>query len=163
MGHHNELHERFLLMSIHAQYAERIFRGEKKYELRRTKPAITSSFPVLIYIPSPFMVLAGGFTATRVISGCPSTLWARIGKDSGVSQAVFARYYEGKDIGIGIEISDPWEYQKPIKLADIRRAIPGFSPPQVFRYLTNEERATVDRDSQRRCSNTNENAQELVA
>lgn len=128
-----------LLLSIKWDYTSLIFCGTKTVELRRTQPRVMAGTQALVYAPSPHKILVGGFTIDGVISKCPHSLWKSIGKLSGVNRVEFMRYFDGVDVGHAIRIVNAWQLEIPVPLDVIRKRIPGFHPPQVFRYLDRRE------------------------
>ena len=56
----------------------------------------------------------------------------------GIEEQVFLSYYDNskKSIGIEFEMIKPIH---PIGLDELRRVDPDFHPPQIYRYVTNEE------------------------
>jgi hypothetical protein len=48
-------------------------------------------------------------------------------------------YFAGLDRGVGIWIANTQRYLSAVSLTDLRNSIPGFHPPQGFRYLNDHE------------------------
>jgi len=128
-----------LLLSIKWQYASLIFRGIKEVELRRTQPRVAPGTQALIYSPSPHKILVGGFTILGIESDRPNSLWKKIGAQSGVSHTEFMKYFEGAEVAHAIRISKAWQLSSPVPLRTLRKRLPQFHPPQVFRYLDKSE------------------------
>lgn len=124
-----------LLLSVCWEYAQSILDGTKRVELRRTRPRVETGSEVLIYAPTPQKVLLGGFTVSSLITGTPSLLWRRIGRLAAISRNAFDQYFEGTNRGYGIMIDTSWELEEAIPLVLLRERLPGFHPPQAFRYL----------------------------
>ena len=125
-----------LLLSIKWSYASLIFDGSKRFELRRTRPRVLPGAPVWVYAPSPHKMMVGGFTVQQVIAKPPTKLWRLVGAESGISKSEFMDYFEGASTAYAIEVENVWQLESPISLDILRRRMPLFHPPQVFRYLS---------------------------
>jgi len=125
-----------LFLSIRPVFAEAILAGAKRVELRRTRPRVETGTSVLIYASFPNCALLGGATVQRLQAGAPSTLWNQVRDDDGVTRRVFRQYFDGAPSGYGIWLHKVWRLAEPIELETLRQRLPGFSPPQSFRYLT---------------------------
>ncbi len=124
-----------LLLSIHPEYAGAIFSGTKKIELRRKRPRISQGSRVLVYETAPTMALVGAFEVAGVLKGAPANLWAKVRTGAGVTRECFNEYFSGMPEAFAIEVSEAWLYPEPVSLQRLRKILPGFHPPQGFRYL----------------------------
>lgn len=124
-----------LLLSIRPVYAKAILSGRKRVELRRTRPRVEEGTSVLIYASSPRCALLGGATVAKVEAGAPSALWDDVRHDADVTRRVFREYFQGAASAYAIWLRDAWTYLQPIGLATMRHRLPGFTPPQSYRYL----------------------------
>ena len=131
-----------LLISIRPRFADMILGGSKTVELRRIRPAVEEGDRVLLYASSPVRELIGSCTVAGVDVGTANELWKSHGAHSGVSRAEFDRYFEGASRAVGISLREPRRVRRPRTLAELRKRLPGFSPPQSFGYLSAED---VDR------------------
>lgn len=136
---------RVLLLSIYQPYADMIFDGTKKVELRRVRPNVASGDIVLVYTPSPTMKLVGEFQVDRVLEGRPATIWAKVKNFSGITRVDFDQYYEGAAVAFGIIVRKAWRLDRPIELAVLRQIWSGFSPPQGYRYLRSHDVSKIRR------------------
>jgi len=127
---------RALMLSIRPKYAELIFNGRKKVELRRVRPNIERGHVVLVYVSSPVKALVGGFEVCRVIQGKPQYLWRQVRNLAGITRRQFDSYYCGLSRGYVIFARKAWRYRIPIKLPKLRQRWANFTPPQGYRYLT---------------------------
>lgn len=117
-------------MSIRPPYAEAIFRGEKRFEFRRTifrRPVDV----VLIYVTSPVCLVAGEFDVAEVIDDSVDGLWDRTFPYAGINRDLFREYFAGRDIGYAIEIGSVRRYAQPLDLTSSF----GIRPPQSFVYI----------------------------
>ncbi|MBY0313268.1 MAG: hypothetical protein K2W85_14460 [Phycisphaerales bacterium] len=126
---------RMLLLSVRPEFAEPLISGEKRFELRRVRPAIGPGDVVWLYSTQPRCALIGGVAVAAVHRQRVSTLWRRVRGKCGVSQADFKGYFAGLDEGYAIEVCAPTPLHEPLTLEELRRRVPGFSPPQSYWYL----------------------------
>lgn len=124
-----------LLVSIRPQYADCIFAGSKRVELRRVRPRLEPGQEVLVYVSSPAMELRGTFTVKKVEERTPRRLWHSVKRFAGISKAEFDDYFRGATQAYAIHIDDVEEFDAPVSLTDIRARIPRFRPPQSYHYL----------------------------
>jgi predicted transcriptional regulator len=124
-----------LLLSIRPKYANMIFAGTKTVELRRVRPSIQAGDLVLVYVSSPTKEMQGAFRVGKTISGKPSTIWKKFGKQTGVTRTEFNAYFAGKDQAHALMIEDAWTLPTPVQLACLRKEKQGFRPPQSFHYI----------------------------
>ena len=133
-----------LVLSIKPQYACKIFSGEKLIELRKIRPSLQDGDKVFVYVSSPVMKMMGLFVVSDVISDSPYKLWKKVGSLSGISKNEFNNYYDGSKIGYGIKIKNVSLFRSPISLTNLKSLLPGFRPPQCYRYLDSNEFATIN-------------------
>jgi predicted transcriptional regulator len=132
-----------VLLSIRPRYAEKLFNGTKRVELRRMKPRLDEGDIVLIYVSSPVKELRGRFEVETVIEKPVDELWAHVWSDAGISKKEFDEYYSGAERGCGIYLRAPASIRKPIGLDDLRELWSNFHPPQSYRYLSASELSVV--------------------
>jgi len=123
-----------LLPSIRAQFAEKIFSGTKRVELRRRRPKIGPGDLVFVYVPSPAKAVQGAFEVKEVISGSPATIWQRFAEVAGITKIEFDAYFQERECGCAIVIGRIWRLSKPVKLEQLRKERQNFHPPQSFHY-----------------------------
>ena len=131
-----------LLISLKPCYADLVFEGLKKAELRRRIMACTQNpqnRDVFVYVSSPVMELRGGFRVGQVWRGSPEDIWRKVSNLAEVTRRDFDTYFEGSTIAYALEIKDVWEYQKPVSLNTLRNRFPNFVVPQSWRYAKPEE------------------------
>jgi predicted transcriptional regulator len=131
--------DRSLLISLHPNHAENILSGVKHVEFRRVRPRVFAGSMVLIYATMPVMKVVGAFEVEQLVSMAPSRLWKAFGSGSGLTRAHMLAYFQGVDAGFGICIKHAWRIRVPKRLLEIREAIPGFTPPQCYRYLNRSQ------------------------
>ena len=129
-----------LLLSLKPRFAELIFMGEKTVELRRRVASTMEGREVFIYVSSPErMIRRRGFRIAEVWSSDPETVWGEVAARAGVAKVEYDAYYEGCGIAHALALSDVWAHQAPVEIEGVRRALPGFNPPQSWRYARGHE------------------------
>jgi len=126
-----------LLISVKPQYARKIFSGEKTVELRKSAPRKANKDSLLlIYVTSPVKELWGICKIDEIISNNPMDLWDEIGDKTGISKKEYSAYYKKSNNAYGIKLKDIKNFlDNPIKLTLLKDLIPGFAPPQTYRYI----------------------------
>ncbi len=128
-----------LLLSLKPRYADLIFEGVKKAELRRRALAEMKGRDVFVYVTSPIMELRGGFRVGEVWTGTPQDIWKKVSEWAGVNKDDFDAYYAGQSIAYALEITDIWEFTNPPRLSVLRNRFDNFIVPQSWRYIKPEE------------------------
>ena len=128
-----------LLLSLKPRYADLIFAGRKKTELRRRIASGIEGRDAFIYVSSPVKQLRGGFRVGHVWQGSPEEVWNEVSELAGVDKRGFDEYYEGCAIAYALQVTDVWEYENPVDLNGLRNQFPNFSVPQSWRYVKPEE------------------------
>ena len=127
-----------LLLSIKPKYVSLIANGEKKYELRRKCPKVTTGDLALVYESSPTMSLVGAFIIGKILQKPPQTLWRQVGVESGVSHKEFMEYFEDCEIASALEVAQYWPLENRVSLEQLR-TLNNIEPPQSYRYLCEEK------------------------
>lgn len=123
-------HPSLALLSIRPHFAEAIFAGRKKVELRRSGFAQPISH-VIVYATAPVRGVIGVFEVVKVDRDSPARLWRRYRSVAGVEAQFFRSYYEGLEQGIAIVVGSTKRFPEPVPLSAIQVS----SPPQSYRYL----------------------------
>jgi predicted transcriptional regulator len=122
-----------VLLSIKPKYVEEIFKGNKKYEFRKSIFRLTDELErVYIYSTSPVKKIVGTFTIETIIEDHPKALWKKFKDFSGISKNEFFNYFGANKKGYAIAIGEIEIFDCP---SDPRIFIPDFVPPQSFRYI----------------------------
>lgn len=121
-----------VLLSIKPEFAEKILSGEKHYEFRKCLFKEESVKTVVIYATKPLGKVIGEFDIDRIIQDKPDALWKKTEKFSGISQAFFEQYFNGRNKAFAIKVKNPSTYSQPLELAEV---IPSGVAPQSFCYL----------------------------
>jgi len=134
-----------LLLSIKPVYAEKIFSGKKKVELRRVRSRLNMGDLVFVYVSSPRKALVGSFEVDRISQieiKIPTDLnyfWEMVQVQAGITYEEFESYYKGASLGVGFFFTKIKIFASPIDLEQLREKIPEFRPPQSYRYLKESE------------------------
>ena len=133
-----------LLFSLKPRYADLIFEGVKRAELRRRPLAQMEGRDVFVYVTSPTMELRGGFRVGEVWTGTPQYIWEKVSEWAGVNKEDFDAYYAGRSIAYALEITDVWEFANPPDLRTLRNQFDNFIVPQSWRYVRPEEHQSFE-------------------
>ena len=128
-----------LLFSLKPRYAELVFDGLKKFELRRRGLTLMRGRDVFVYVTSPVGKLRGGFRVGEVRTGTPDEIWAVVAHTACIEKPDFDAYYAGRSIAYALEITEVWEYLDPVGLNELRDMFQNFVAPQSWRYVKLEE------------------------
>ncbi len=134
-----------LLLSLRPCFADLVFAGLKKAELRRRFARGVENRDVHIYVTSPERRLRGGFRVETVWTGTPEEVWSEVSKLAGVDKTEFDAYYQGSNVAYALKIADVWEYANPMDLQKLRMRFENFFVPQSWRYLKPEESRSFSR------------------
>lgn len=141
--------DKLLLISIRPEYADKIFDGTKKVELRKVYPRqLEEKAWVLVYVSSPVKAVIGAFQVERVIEATTHCLWRTVREDAGITHLQFKSYYEGASVGYGIVLNKAMKFNRPVELSTLKELWDGFHPPQCFRYLSSSEAKQIEKLSQ---------------
>ncbi len=135
------LGEPLYLISIKPHYAYQIFRGTKKYELRRgVSGQIPEGAVMIVYASGNVRAIVGEFRVGRVIRGDASKVWDHVVRDrsSGIGGDAW-RYIRGSNRAMALEVLEPKMYPRRVTLEEIRRIIPGWNPPLSYKLLREGE------------------------
>lgn len=131
--------ETIFILSIHPEYARKIWQGEKKVELRKSKPRIEKNALLLLYTTAPKKAITGLTTVEAVVKRPLQPLWEEVEGVTGGTQEDFFRYFQGQREGVAIFLGHLWPLTEPLSLVQIRELEPGFHPPQNYLYLDPEQ------------------------
>lgn len=133
---------KYLFIAVKPEYANKLISGEKDIELRKTKPHVQAGDYAIIYASAPAKAIWGFGRIKSIILCSPQEMWANYSTRLGINEQDFLVYYSGSDKSVGIEF-EMIKSINPISLDELRRVDPNFHPPQIYRYVTNEEIRTV--------------------
>ena len=119
-----------ILISLRPRYADLIFDGLKKAELRLRDLSRMKGRDVFVYVTSPMMKLRGGFHVGEVLTGTPDDIWEKVSDYAGIDKPDFDAYYSGRELACALKIAEFWEYENPMELDALKKQFPGFVVPQ---------------------------------
>lgn len=134
---------RALLVSVKPVYADLLLSGQKTVELRRVRPNVEPGCLVLLYASSPKMEMVATAKMAAIESGDLDFIWSRHGGATGLNRPVYDRYFAGSPTAVAISLVEVSALRQVVPLAELRRRLSGFRPPQSFRYLAGAEAAVV--------------------
>ena len=121
-----------VLLSIKPEYAKKIFSGEKKFEFRKIEFKNQFVHTIVVYATMPVGKIIGEFNIKKIHKDFLDAIWAKTKNHSGIDEAFFYEYYNGKDYAIAIEVDKPQLYDMPI---NPKERFKNFAAPQSFKYL----------------------------
>lgn len=130
-----------LIISLKPCYADLLFEGLKKVELRRRIASELTDRDVFIYVSSPVRALRGGFRVGQVWEGTPDAVWPKVSQLANLDRREFDAYFQGQAVAFALEVTNVWQYQSPLSLSWLRDRFGDFVVPQSWRYAKPEERA----------------------
>lgn len=133
---------KYLFIAVKPEYANKLISGQKDIELRKVRPHVQQGDYVIIYASAPVKAVIGLGKIKNIIECSPNEMWVKHSIRLGITQQDFNTYYIGhkKSIGIEFEMIKPIA---PIGLEELKKVDSNFHPPQIYRYVTNEEIAFV--------------------
>ena len=122
------------LLSIKVKYVEKILNGNKKYEFRKTsfKKEVKE---ILVYATKPIGSIVCRLYVGEIVEDTPENLWRDFAKFSGLTRKEFFAYFDGRNKGTAIEITDFEPFSRPM---DPKQLFPEFTPPQSWMYVPKE-------------------------
>lgn len=120
-----------VLLSIHPEYANAIFDGQKGFEFRRVlfKEEVRE---VVVYATSPISRVIGKFEIEDIYVDSPRRVWAKTRAHAGVTKERFDMYFRDRTKAFAIKVSKPIRFSKPQPLSNY---VPSNTPPQSFCYV----------------------------
>ncbi len=132
-----------LLVSVKPEFAEKIFSGKKKIELRKAAPNVSPGDLIVIYSTTPVKAVIGIGEVGGILKMPPSRMWKLHGKILGIDKKRFFQYYEDIQVAVGIVLTSTLKFPNQLSLEEIKEKHPFFHPPQTFRYY-NESLFEID-------------------
>jgi predicted transcriptional regulator len=128
-----------IIISIHPQYACKIDSGKKVYEVRTRKLNIQDGTRVWIYRTLPDACVSSTAIVQTIIAISPAQAWKKYSKTMCIAKKSFDSYTKGRKVIYLLKISDVKPLKKALTLAELRKKIPPFFPPQFFKKLNPKE------------------------
>lgn len=130
---------KFLFISVKPEYADKIINHQKTIELRKNLPNVNNGDYVIIYATVPIKTVVGFAKIKQIIRTNPKQMWSENSDRLGISKEEFEKYYANSEISVGIEINSVTKLNVGFSLQEIKKFIPKFSPPQTYKYLSNNQ------------------------
>lgn len=118
------------LIPIRSTYAERIYRGQKRFEYRRMRPRKSLDYLVL-YETGSKGGITGVVEVNGVLEGSPAELWALSKFASGIDYGSYRSYFKGAKRGVAYCLGRVWKLQKQ----HLFREIGSMHIPQSLQYI----------------------------
>lgn len=133
-----KIKRKYLFIAVRPKYANKLISGKKDIELRKMRPNVQPGDYVIIYASAPVKAVVGFGKVKAIIMCSPREMWNKYSERLGIDIQEFYSYYNGynKAVGIKFEMIKP---VAPIRLIELRNVDPNFHPPQIYRYVTNED------------------------
>ncbi len=125
---------RLMLMSIRPRHVESILGGEKRVELRRTRPVIKHGQPAAIYATTPSAAVVATCRIGAIQSSSPQDLWASVEKISGVTREEYDAYFMDSTTAVALHLTEVTALEHPVSLRHLRGSGP-FNPPQTWHFI----------------------------
>ena len=105
------------IISIKHLYAERIYNGTKKYEIRTRIPTLQQYDGIYIYEPKPIALITGVIFITKILKLTPEVAWDTKAHVLGITKDNFDKYCKSKEFIYLIECDYVVKFNKPEPLS----------------------------------------------
>jgi predicted transcriptional regulator len=120
-----------LLLSLHPEFARKIYSGKKTAELRRVKPSRSIRY-VLVYETAPVGRVTGWFRVRSIESGTARAIWSKYARRLSITRPAFDRYLKGCPRPTVLMIERRARFRRHLPLEGVCRLR---RPPQSFSYI----------------------------
>jgi predicted transcriptional regulator/N-acetylglutamate synthase-like GNAT family acetyltransferase len=129
-----------LILSIRPKFARAVIAGQKRVEIRRSFSPRWVDQRLCLYSSSPDRRLIGEATVMSVVAASPEEIWSSYGDQICCERSEFETYSTGKSELVAITLGQVREYERPLRLDEIRALNGGnFSPPQSYRTISEKD------------------------
>lgn len=119
-----------IILPIMKKWSDLIFKGQKKYELRKKLPEGVTKIYVYESRGSGKVI---GELKIKALHHLPlDDLWNLVKDGACVEEEFFRKYYEGKEEGVAVEIESATLYPEPLSLSFFSLT----APPQNYCIIT---------------------------
>jgi predicted transcriptional regulator len=127
-----------LLISIKAEYAKKVFSGEKKVEIRRRFSKRWTGCKVSVYASGHERCLVGEVSISRVVVDKPESIWEKFHQQIGCTREEFDRYTQSLNEIYAVVLENAMPYRKHISLSEVSSLTKRkLRPPQNYYILNN--------------------------
>lgn len=123
-----------VVVSIKPKYVQAIAAGKKTVELRRKFPSVKAGMWLVVYATLPVGAVVGMASIAEVDRRSPGELWEAHQQSVGVSKSVFDQYFDGCEEGHAVRLGE-FRPLTPTSVEQMAEILPGFRPPQSYRYM----------------------------
>jgi len=127
-----------IVISVKEQYLAMILAGEKKVELRRKTVNVPLGSRVWLYATCPSAQIRAYATVEKITSDSPQVIWRKYHREVGISSEEYDLYMAGASVACAIRLRDVRRIDPELSLAELRKEVKGFHPPQFFKKLTHD-------------------------
>ena len=124
-----------IVISVKPEFADLIFEGSKKIELRKSSPNAQPGDLMVVYSTSPEMAIVGICKIKEVIKSTPDEIWLNHSSILGIDEKRFNEYYSETEKAVGIVLSNVRRFKSKMPLKEVQEFFPSFTPPQTFKYF----------------------------
>ena len=126
---------RSMCISVHPKFCDRIRRGNKRWEFRKTLPSMmVKGNRIIIYETAPKSKVIGFFYQGTKITGSPASVWQKLQKHDhwfDDEKESFEEYFQGAPMAVAIQIRRLHVFNPPRNLVSY-----GIThPPQSFCFF----------------------------
>jgi adenylate kinase len=132
---------KFLLISIHPEFVDKILSGEKVFEFRKTLPSATVTH-LAIYATSPVKAIVAVAEVENTITDSPDNLWKRTNYGAGIAQRHYSQYFSDLKVANAFHLGRVFHVKGHLTLKQI---CPRLMPPQSYRYLDDADFNKISR------------------
>jgi predicted transcriptional regulator len=123
------------ILAVKPQFAHALVTGEKRLEFRRVQPGFRAGDVIYVYATAPVQAIVGCFTCDGIIERSRRQLCEDYEGACEPTGSFLRNYLDGKTKGYAIQVREPRAWTSPLTLDVLREIIPGFHPPQSYRFL----------------------------
>ncbi|MBA4028797.1 MAG: hypothetical protein C0475_06645 [Planctomyces sp.] len=117
------------------RWAEMILDGRKTVEIRRRSPGVRRGDVLALYASGTRRAVVGSALVRRVERVAAELVWGHLRGRGGIDRPALEDYLRGCERACLIELEAPRAGAAEVLLSQLRRAAPGFNPPQSARRL----------------------------
>ncbi len=123
-----------ILISIHPEHVKNIISSKKVFEYRKYVPKDEVE-RLVIYVTSPIKKIVAVAEVLNILSASPSSLWKQTDKGGAINRTFFNDYFKNRKMARAFSLGKITELKAPLELSHIDNV----TPPQSFRYLSDNE------------------------
>jgi predicted transcriptional regulator/N-acetylglutamate synthase-like GNAT family acetyltransferase len=128
-----------LLMSMKADFAERVMNGSKSIEVRKRFSERWTNHEVVFYASKPTGSLVGKATVNSITRGRTEDIWSQFEGRIGCSRQEFDAYVADAGEVTAIEFKNASRYGNPMRIDEISRLLSQrLAPPQSYCGFTSQ-------------------------